>query len=195
MSIPQINAAIISNQSQQNDKQKEILELENQIAQQKAIFIQALNTLQSQLDEWCKKYILTAPVDGKVSFVGFVQENQHLQANQMLCYINPHNSTYYAEMIIPQTNFGKIAIGQKVLLKFAAYPFQEFGAVNGVIEFIKEQPSDSGYVAKVALPNGLISNYKKRIQYRDGLNAQGEIITNDVRLLQRVYYSVKGRMY
>lgn len=194
MTVPQIDASIISNQSQQNDKRKEILELESQIAQQKSIFIQALSTLESQVDEWCRKYILKAPVDGKVSFVSFLQENQQLQANQVVCYINPANSTYYAEMTIPQANFGKIVVGQKVLLKFAAYPFQEFGAVQGVIEFISRQPSDSGYAAKVALPNGLITNYKKSVQYREGLKAQGEIITKDTRLLQRFYYNVVGQI-
>lgn len=194
MTVPQINASIISNQSQQNDKQKEILALENQIAQQKSIFIQALNTLESQVDEWCRKNILKAPVDGKVSFVIFLQENQQLQPNQVVCYINPANSTYYAEMTIPQINFGKIDVGQKVLLKFEAYPFQEFGAVQGVIEFISRQPSDSGYAAKVALPNGLLTNYKKSVQYREGLKAQGEIITKDTRLLQRFWYSVIGQI-
>ena len=36
--IPQINSSIINNESQQNEKQKEIIELENTIAQQKGIF-------------------------------------------------------------------------------------------------------------------------------------------------------------
>jgi len=38
LSLPQINAALISNEAQQNEKQKEIGELENTIAQQKGIF-------------------------------------------------------------------------------------------------------------------------------------------------------------
>ncbi|MEO7310733.1 MAG: HlyD family efflux transporter periplasmic adaptor subunit [Chitinophagaceae bacterium] len=194
LSLPQINASIIGNKSQQHDKEKEIVELENQIAQQKAIFIQAVNTLQSQAEEWCHKYILTAPVDGKVSFATFLQENQQLTSNQTICYINPENSSYFAEMTIPQANFGKIAAGQKVLLKFPAYPSQEFGAVQGTIGFISRIPTDSGYAAKVMLPAGLITNFKKQIQFREGLTASGEIITKDMRLLERFYYSIVGKM-
>ena len=74
--IPQINASIINNESQQNEKQKEIIELENTIAQQKGIFQQALNTFKSQVDDWKKKYLLIAPINGKVAFAAFVQENQ-----------------------------------------------------------------------------------------------------------------------
>jgi multidrug efflux pump subunit AcrA (membrane-fusion protein) len=188
--IPQINSSIINNESQQNEKQKEIIELENTIAQQKGIFQQALNTFKSQVDDWKKKYLLIAPINGTVAFAAFVQENQQLQANQTICFINPGNSEYYAQIVIPQSNFGKVASGQQVLLKFASYPFQEYGSVKGKIAFISHIPTDSGYLAKVVLTDGLNTNYKKQIQYRDGLVAQGEIITKDLRLLQRFYYGI-----
>ncbi len=190
LTLPQINSAIISNESQQNEKHKEIMELENTIAQQKSIFSQSLNTLKSQVEEWKKKYLLTAPVDGKIAFATFLQENQQLQANQIICFINPENSQYYAEIYIPQTNFGKVKTGQEVLLKFVAYPFPEYGSVKGTIDFISNISTDSGYLAKVILPYGLNTNYKKQIQFRDGLTAQGEIITANMRLLQRFYYNI-----
>jgi HlyD family secretion protein len=190
LTLPQINAAIINNESQQNEKRKEIMELENTIAQQKSIFAQALNTLKSQIDDWKKKYLLTAPIDGKIAFATFLQENQQLQASQIICFINPGNSEYYAEVYIPQTNFGKVKMGQQVLLKFPAYPSAEYGSVIGKIDFISNISTDSGYLAKVILPNGLNTSYKKRIQFRDGLTAQGEIITANMRLLQRFYYNI-----
>jgi len=190
LSLPQISSAIISNEAQQNEKQKEIAELQNTIAQQKSIFEQALNTFKSQIDDWKKKYLLTAPINGKIAFATFLQENQQLQNNQTICFINPENTQYYAEIYIPQTNFGKVRIGQEVLLKFPSYPFQEYGSVNGKIDFISNIPTDSGYIAKVALPNGLTTSYKKQVQFRDGLQAQGEIITKNMRLLQRFYQNM-----
>jgi len=190
LTLPQITNAIISNDASQNEKQKEIAELENTIAQQKSIFQQALNTFKSQVEDWKKKYLLIAPIDGKVAFATFIEENQQLQVNQTICYINPENSQYYAQIVIPQSNFGKVAIGQNVLLKFPSYPFQEYGSVKGKIEFISHIPTDSGYLAKVVLTDGLNTNYKKQIQYRDGLLAQGEIITKDMRLLQRFYFNI-----
>ncbi|MEI9957879.1 MAG: HlyD family efflux transporter periplasmic adaptor subunit [Ferruginibacter sp.] len=190
LTIPQISAAIISNESSQHEKQKEILQLENDIAQQKGIFVQALNTLKAQLEDWKSKYLLIAPVDGKIAFATFLQENQQLQTNQTICFVNPENAQYYAEVYIPQANFGKVKTGQEVLLKFDAYPFEEYGSIKGKIDFISNITTDSGYLAKVILPDGLNTNYKKQIQFRDGLNAQGEIITANIRLLQRFYYSI-----
>lgn len=190
MSIPQINSSIISNESSQHEKQKEIMQLENEIAQQKGIFSQALNTLKSQLEDWKNKFVLKAPVNGKIAFATFLQENQQLQSNQVICFVNPENAQYYAEVYIPQTNFGKVKTGQEVLLKFPAYPFQEYGSLKGKLDFISNISTDSGYLAKVVLQHGLTTNYKKQIQFREGLTAQGEIVTANMRLLQRFYYSI-----
>ena len=194
MTLPQINSTIISNEGQQNDKRKEVAELENQIQQQKNLFVQALNTFKSQLDDWKKKYLLIAPIDGKISFSTFLQENQQLRQGQVICFINPGNSNYYVETLIPQYNFGKIKTGQEVLLKFQAYPYQEFGRVKGKIEFISNAPSDSGYLAKVILPEGLITNYKKVIQYRTGLSMQADIITDKRRLLERLFSNLRNKL-
>ena len=190
LTLPQVNAAIINNEAQQNEKQKEIMDLENTIAQQKSIFYQSLNTFKSQMEDWKKKYMLTAPVSGRITFATFLQENQQLQVNQIICFVNPENTHYYAEMYIPQANFGKVKHGQEVLLKFASYPFEQYGIVNGKIDYISNVSTDSGYLAKVILPRALTTSYNKQVQFREGLRAQGEIITKDMRLLERFYYSI-----
>lgn len=190
LTLPQITASILSTESQQNEKLKEIAELDNTIAQQKNIFQQALHTLKSNADEWKRKYILTAPVNGKITFTSFIQENQQLAAGQTICFVNSGNSQYYAQAVIPQYNFGKILQGQKVLIKFAAYPYQEFGAVSGSLQFVSNMATDSGYLSKIELPNGLETNFKKTIQFKEGLTATAEIITKDMRLLERFYNSV-----
>jgi multidrug resistance efflux pump len=187
LSLPQINASIIANEAQQNEKKKEIAELENQITVQKSVFIQALQTIKSQIQAWEFKYLLKSPVSGKISFTGFFQENQEVKLGQYLFYVQPTNTVFFIEMLIPQYNFGKVKIGQEVLLKFQAYPYEQYGAVIGKIEYINTTPSDSGYLAKVVLPNGLVTNYKKSLQYRNGLFAQADIITQNRRLLERFY--------
>jgi multidrug resistance efflux pump len=190
LTLPQIRSAVLNNESLQAEKEKEIMELKNTMSHQKLIFQQALSTFRSQLEDWKRKYILSAPVNGKVAYASFVQENQQVEPNTIICYINPNESLYYAEIIIPQTNFGKVSLGQPVLLKMESYPFQEYGFIRGVIEAINYIPNEKGYLAKVTLPNGLITTYHKQVQYKEGLVANAEIITKDMRLLQRFYYNL-----
>jgi multidrug resistance efflux pump len=194
IALPQISSSIINNENSKNQKIKEIAELENEIQQQKSLFAQALNTLISEVEEWKKKYLIVAGIDGKVSFLGFIQENQQLKQDQIVGFINPENSSYFVEAVIPQYNFGKVNVGQEVLLKFISYPHEEFGKVNGKIDFISDIPSDSGYIAKISLPYGLVTNYNKRISYHTGLNVQIEIITSRQRLLARIGNSLRAKV-
>jgi len=190
LSLAPADAGIISNAGQQTDKQKEMMELDNEIVQQKMIFVQALSTFKNAVEDWKNRYLFISPLHGRVAFATFLQTSQQLQAGQTICYVNPENSSYYAEMFIPQNNFGKVTTGQKVLLNFQAFPNQEYGSLVGKIDFISRIPTDSGYLAKVGLTQGLTTNYNKSIQFRDGLIATSQIITKDMRLLQRMYFTL-----
>jgi len=190
MSLPQLESSLLSNENLQTAKRKEIDELEHNISQQKIIFQQALQTLKSLVDDWTRKYIIKAAVDGKVVFIIPLQENQFMQAGKTIGYIDPVDSKYYAQVTLPQTNFGKIKTGQQVQLRFDAYPYQEFGIVEGRLSYISKVPSDSGFLANIELPKGLLTNYQKSIQYRSGLKSQALIITKDARLAERFYYTI-----
>ncbi|MEO8768470.1 MAG: HlyD family efflux transporter periplasmic adaptor subunit [Ferruginibacter sp.] len=187
LTIPQIDELLINNETQQDALIKEILELDNQVVQQKQTFIQALNTFKSSVEEWKAKYLVTSPIDGTVSFTGFLQENQQIQEGQVICFIVPENTLFFCEMNLPQINFGKIKIGQEVILKFQGFPYQEFGTVSGKINVIKNIPTDSGYLSKAELPAGLITNYGKQLVFTNGMRAQAEVITDNMRLSSRIF--------
>ena len=190
MSLPQLESSLLSNENLQTAKQKEIDELEHNISQQKIIFQQALQTLKSLTDDWERRYIIKAATGGKIVFIIPLQENQFIQSGKTIGFVNPENSKYYAQVTLPQTNFGKIDTGQSVQLRFDAYPYQEFGIVEGRVKYISKVPSDSGFLSNIELPKGLITNYQKQIQYRSGLRSQALIITKDARLAQRFYYTI-----
>ncbi|WP_312746769.1 HlyD family efflux transporter periplasmic adaptor subunit [Sphingobacterium multivorum] len=190
LSAQQIDASILSMQRELSNKQKEIISLENDISNQNFQFLSSLRTLKSQIEDWIRKFALVAPIDGKISYKDFIQVNQYIQVNQIVCYINPEESKYYAETFIPQSNFGKVEIGQKALLRFPSYPYQEFGAVVGKVDFISKIGVDSGYLSKIELPENLVTTYNKEINYKDGLVTNVEIVTKDMRLIERFYYNI-----
>jgi len=192
MSIPQINASLIDNESQQHNKQKEIEELENQIAQQRNTFTEAVNSFKAQLESWKQQYVLTASVQGIVSFTSFIQEKQLLQANQSICFIKPADTGMYAELYIPQSNFGKVRLNQKVILRLNAFPYQEYGFIEGNLNYISAIPTDSGYAAGAVLPKQMMSNYHKQLSASIGLSAEADIITQQQSLLQRLFNNLKG---
>lgn len=191
MSEPQMKSGYISNESQLNAISKELLEIDNMVAKHKTEFRQAVYKLKSRIDEWKQQHLLIASENGKLSFSSFLQENQVVEAGQVLAYITPDHSSIFMETLVPQNNFGKVATGQKVILRFDAYPWQEFGTITGTIEYISSIPVDSGYyLAKIHLPEKLLTNYNKEIPFVEGLLAQSEIITKDMRLAESLFYDL-----
>lgn len=96
----------------------------------------------------------------------------------------------HAKVYFQQENFGRLATGQTVQLRFAAYPYEEFGAVMGRLEFISDTAVDSGFWGIVALPGGLTTTYRQKIPFRNGLQASAVIVIKQMRLAQRFYYNM-----
>ncbi len=188
----QTASALISNLTAQRVKQKELLELDKQVAEERDKFLQSLTSLQSAAEAWKQKYVLTAPVSGRVIFVGSLQENQPVAINQELVYVAPPTTDYFGELRVRQANAGKVRVGQAVLVKFGGYPYQEFGAVRGRITTIADIPlKDSVFLAKVSLPTGLKTTYGKQLVYKTGMSAQADIMTDDSRLLEKLFYQLR----
>src|SRR5699024_4536540 len=193
-SIPQLEQALTTNLHQQSDKQAEVAELEHTISKQKKIFIQTLHTLKSKVDQWLIRYVIKAPISGTVAFLLPLQENRFLTGNKVLGYVNPPDSRYYARVNFTQTNFGKAQVGQIVQLRMTAYPYEQFGVLKGRLIYISTVASDSGFLGKVSLQNGLETEYHNKIQFRSGLQAQAIIISKPMRLLQRFYYNMEKKI-
>ncbi|MFC4232730.1 cysteine peptidase family C39 domain-containing protein [Parasediminibacterium paludis] len=188
--LPQIEAGLLNNETQMHEKQKEINELSHSISQQQLIFKQAIQNLRSQIEDWKKRFLIQAPIAGKVQFSLPIQENQFLKSGRSLGFVNPDSSAFYAETMLPQNNFGKIAVGQQVQLRLSAYPFNEFGFVRGRLQYISTTATDSGFLAKISLPEGLLTSQRKVLNYNSGLKAEALIITKDRNLLESFYANI-----
>jgi HlyD family secretion protein len=185
--LVQTDASLIAANTNYIAKQREILELDNQINQEKSKFIQSLNSMISQIEDWKIKYVLTASQSGKLQFANIIQENDVLNANQEVFYIIPGNEQFFGEMMIPQASMGKVKEGQEVLIKLRSYPFEEYGMIRGRIQNISDVPyKDSVFLSKVDFRMIKASDMKRPIHLKQGMMADAEIITQDATILQRI---------
>lgn len=187
--IPQADVSIISRQDQIRDKHKEIDQLDHDFLQQQTLFEQALYTLKSNVDDWLRKFTLQAPTDGQVIFILPLQQKQYITKDKLLGYVNPTDSKLFAEVRLSQRNFGKLSTGMRVQLRFEAYPYQEVGYVGGRLDYISKVAFENEFIGTVRLDKGLTTNQGITLQYKNGLKAQAIIITKDMRLLERLYYT------
>lgn len=193
MPVKSLTASLIQNRSSQTSKRKEILELDNAIAESKANFRQALQTFQSSIELWKQRYVVLAPVAGRVSFAAPWQEQQHLAVGRELLTIEPPQSGFRGLVKLSQGSLGKVKEGQKVLVKLDGYPHQEFGSIEGILSKISTTPGrDSSYWGYVALPHQLKTEYGRKLTYRSGLSGTAEVVTTDRRLISRLISTIRN---
>ena len=95
-------------------------------------------------------------------------------------------------MLIPSVNSGKVKPNQKVLVKLDNYRYQEFGIVEGRVQNISLTPDDNGnYYVDVILPKGLRTSYNKTLTFDKELKGNAEIVTQDLRLIERFFYQIR----
>ncbi|WP_460220030.1 HlyD family secretion protein [Psychroserpens sp. MEBiC05023] len=155
--------------------------------------IQSFNQLKKAIKDWEQQYVLSSDIDGKVSFLNFYSINQTVNQGDLVFTIIPKEySSYIAKLTTPSQNFGKVKLGQKVNIKLENYPEAEFGVLIGEIQHVSVIPDDEGnYVVDVLLPEELITSYNKKIDFKQEMRGSAEIITEDLRLIERFFYQFR----
>lgn len=176
---------------------REIMELELQKTeyeqQLEATYIKTKNELKTQLEEWEYQYIIRSPIDGKLSYFNEMNEGDFITAGERMLTIIPfQEQELHAIGMFPVANAGKVKTGNKVILKLDAYPYHEYGTIAGHVKRISEIPVENTYSIVIALPDGLRTNYEKKILFKQRLTATADIVTKDQSVLQRIFYQFEN---
>lgn len=186
--LPQSQNTILSNQAASLARGKELAELDNQIEEEKKKFVQSMNSLISEAENWKQQYVLSSPSNGRVIYSSVLQENQYLAQSAEIFFVYSENSNYFGEMHLPQRDFGKIKTGQDVLVKVRSYPYEEYGFLRGKIRSISDIPvRDSVFLSRVEI---LRSPQDSLIKLRPGTLADADVITDDQTILYRIWKNI-----
>ena len=192
-------SVIVNNEIQISKLQQMILDLElqknDQSGKLKLQVIEAFDNLSASLAAWDEKYILRSSIDGIVSFTRIWSENQNVRQGEVVMTVIPENAGEIIgkiELPISGSGTGKVKTGQDVNIKFANFPYMENGIVKGEIRNISLVASDNAYSVLVGLPDGLTTTYGIKLNFAQDMQGTAEIITDDVRLLERIVNPVKS---
>lgn len=192
----QLKASIDNLQIQIGDLETDILDYELQRAEKEKVLYQnysvAAEQLLNEINNWELNYVLKASVSGTVSFTQIRHVNQYVTANEIVFNIVPgKNEQLIGKALLPAQRSGKVKVGQRVIIRFTNYPDQEFGIVNGKVSSISLVPNQNNYMIEILLPDGLHTNYKKELPFSPEMEAQADIVTDDLRLIERFFMPLK----
>lgn len=153
----------------------------------------SFNQLKKAITEWELAYVLRSSISGQVSFMQIWTENQTINAGENTFVIVPQNtSDFLGKIKAPALNSGKIKTGQEVNIRLDNYPDREFGIIKGKIKSISLTPDkENNFLIDVSLPNGLESSYNKKIVFQQEMSGTAAIVTEDLRLIERLLYQFR----
>jgi HlyD family secretion protein len=143
--------------------------------------------LKAQIKIWENNYLLISHVSGIVTFTKFWSENQIVNKDEPVLSIVPlETGDYVGRIYLKMNRSGKVKAGQEVNIKLSGYPYMEFGMVRGIVKSKSLVPSGDSYVIELVLPSGLTTLYGKQLDFTQNMQGTAEIITEDLRLLQKI---------
>ena len=143
--------------------------------------------LQISIKNWKKRYLLTSPIAGKVSFTKYWSENQAIKVGDPVATVVPSDElSIFCRLMVRPQDVGKVTKGQAVNIKLASFPHLEFGVLRGEVSYISLVPLEGKYLVEVLLPDGLKTDYNIKLPLIQQMTGIGEIITKEKRLIYKL---------
>jgi len=155
-----------------------------------------------------RSYTLRAPSAGRVTALQ-VTAGQRVREERPLLTILPDDTRFRADLFVPTRAIGFIESGQSVLLRYGAFPYQQFGLYEGTVDKVAETvllpaeldvpvPVDEPvYRVSVRLDRQTVSAYGREFDLRAGMLLEASILLEGRSLgewLLAPIYSLRGAL-
>ena len=126
---------------------------------------------------------ITAPIDGTINMYAELNSADLVQSGQTIATIVPDtDGAYKLTMYLSSADISETEIGQKFRLRFAAYPYQEYGELTGTVKSISTdvRSSENGmsyYVAEVSIDDTL------GLELVSGMECEARVVTKQRKII------------
>jgi membrane fusion protein len=163
---------------------------------------EALLAQEAAENEARRMQVVVAPRDGVVTALA-LHAGQSVTAGQTLATLAPAGAALEAHLFAPSRTTGFVAPGQRVLLRYAAYPYQKFGLHAGRVASVSqsafapaqlppafahlalaEQSREALYRVTVRLDSQQIAAYGAPQALKPGMTLEAEVIQDRRRIVE-----------
>ncbi len=164
------------------ESQRQLSELKAQIAGIQAETVQSQDQIKSLESQW-KQRSINIPIDGTIFQLPVQNAGAVVQPGQMVAQLAPKNAPLILRTQMESSQSGFLRSGLLVKVKFDAYPFQDYGIVQGHVRWVSpdSKPAQSGtqvqvFDVEIELEQSYIQAGTKKIQLTPGQTATAEVI-------------------
>jgi hemolysin D len=175
--------ALLKTQDELNNLETEITTLKAEIAQSQS----RITSLQLQLTQ----RIIKAPREGIVFQLPVKNAGDVLQPGDLIAEIAPQGASLILRSQMDTTESGSLQVGMPVKLKFDAYPFQDYGVIEGKLSQIAPtskvtettQGQVTTYDLEIELQQNCMPTPTECIKLKPGQTATAEVIVRQRRII------------
>lgn len=175
--------AVLKSEEQIKEQQTQITALQVEIAQSKT----QIQSLEYQLGQ----RVVRAPANGTIFQLPIQRTGAVVQPSTLIAEIAPDGSPFILRAQMATSESGSLREGMPVKMKFDAYPFQDYGVVEGKVFRIsptsKVTETPQGQIAtfdlEIELKQNCIQTSKGCIKLNSGQTATAEVIVRQRRII------------
>lgn len=155
---------------------------------------ESFQALQKAVEEWKRKFVISSPIDGIVSFnLESISEQQFVEADREIGVVVPLKRQKTKGFVqVDMSRSGKIRPGQKVIVRLDSYSYAEYGAIEARVEKKSQVPIEGKIIIEIGFKEDLVTTLGKRIEPSREMKGNAVIITNDKRFIERVFEQVRS---
>jgi hemolysin D len=177
---------LLKSHEQLKNLETEITTLTADIAQSQS----QIKSLKFQLNQ----RVIKAPVEGIIFQLSVKNAGTVVQQGDAIAEIAPKGTILVLRSQMATTESGSLRIGMPVKMKFDAYPFQDYGVVEGILSEISptskvtetEQGQITTFDLEIELKQNCIQTAKTCVALTPGQTATAEVIVRQRRLIDFV---------
>jgi hemolysin D len=183
--------ALLKSQNELKNLETEMTNFKAEIAQSKS----RIASLQLQLTQ----RIIKSPQEGIVFQLPIKNAGDVLQPGDLIAEIAPQGASLILRSQMDTTESGSLQLGMAVKLKFDAYPFQDYGVIEGKLSQIAPtskvtdtaQGQVTTYDLEIELQQNCMPTSTKCIKLKPGQTATAEVIVRQRRIFDFIVDPLK----
>jgi HlyD family secretion protein len=172
--------------------QADLATVKDAVAQQQT----NLETLQQQISQ----RVLLAPVDGTILQLAVQNPGQLVQPGMEIARILPTETDLVIEAQVAVQDIGSVEVGQLAQMRVSAYPYPDYGILNGIVTAIAPDtvpcpqpacPSDTVYEITIQPEQTTLYRGDRAYPLQPGMEVSIDIISRRERVIHLLFRSIR----
>lgn len=137
---------------------------------------------------------IKAEADGYVTGLGDDIEGKLISSGNVIMSIVPTDMPMEVQCYVSNSDISELHLGQEVVIKLSAYPYSDYGTINGEITYISANTIQSDNIQNMYMIKVSVGKHSESIKLMSGMTAVVEVKIHKRSVLDYFLEPVKGNL-